>query len=130
MKKLTILAAVFIAFIGISITDINAQSQEQDKEIRYNVRFAKGKTSSVLKRKIPLGTTHLYTLRAKKGQDIKVILTTGNKTSFTIYSPTDGIIEGADGETFWRGMINESGEYLIAIGTDKTANYTLEIYIK
>lgn len=130
MKKILVFTALLIAFMSISITNINAQSREQDKEIRYSVSFAKGKSGTVIKRQIPLGTTHFYILRAETGQNMKVILTTGKKTSFTIYSPTDGIIEGADGETRWNGTLNESGEYQIAIGTDKTTNYTLEIFIK
>ena len=129
-KKLLILTFALGIFVGFGIKNTNAQDRPMDKEVRYNVRFAKGKTSAVYKKRIPLGSTHLYTLRAREGQDMTVVLTTGNQTSFTIYSPTDGIIEGADGEKLWRGMLNESGEFLIAIGTDKTANYTLEIYIK
>jgi hypothetical protein len=130
MKKLLIFAVLLIAFIGFATTNINAQHRQQDKEMRFRVQFARGKSSSVIRKQIRLGTTHLYTLRAKEGQNMTVILTTGDRTSFTIYSPTDGIIEGADGETMWRGMLDETGEYQIAIGTDKTANYTLEIYIK
>lgn len=130
MKKLLIFTAILIAFNGVSTININAQSRGQDKELRFSMRFAKGKSGTLIKRQIPLGTTHLYTLQANEGQNMKVILVTGNKTSFTIYSPTEGIIEGADGETRWNGTLNESGEYQIAIGTDKTANYTLEIFIK
>jgi hypothetical protein len=129
-KHITYTIALFIAFITFSAINVSAQDRQQDKEIRYKVQFARGKSSSVIKKQIRLGTTHLYTLRAKEGQNMTVILTTGNQTSFTIYSPTEGIIEEADGETMWRGMLNETGEYQIAIGTDKTANYTLEIYIK
>jgi len=57
-------------------------------------------------------------------------LRNGRQTSFTVFSPINGIIEGADGETMWRGLLNESGEFLIVIGTDATADYRLEIYIK
>lgn len=130
MKKILIFATLLFAFIGFSNTNVYTQTRQQDKEMRFQVKFAKGKSNSVIKKQIRLGTTHIYTLRAKEGQDMTVILTTGNQTSFTVYSPTEGIIEGADGETMWRGMLNETGEYQIAIGTDKTANYTLEIYIK
>lgn len=102
-----------------------------DKEVRQTIRFARGKSSAVINKKIPLGTTHLYTLDARKGQNMTVILTiAGNQTSFTIFSPSDQILEGADGETMWRGMLDESGRYLISIGTDKTTNYKLEVYIK
>jgi hypothetical protein len=121
-----------IGFIVITFCfsfDANAQ-RPMDKEVRQTIRFARGKSSAVIKKRIPLGTTHLYTLSAREGQTMTVILTTGNQTSFTIFSPSDQIIEGADGETMWRGMLDESGRYLITIGTDRTANYTLEVYIK
>jgi hypothetical protein len=58
-----------------------------------------------------------------------VMLKTGKQTSFSIYSP-EGIIEDADGTKNWSGSLKQPGEYLISIGTDKTASYTLEIYIK
>ena len=131
MKKHILMTGLLAVLFGLSMTtDVRAQDRPADTEVRYNVRFAKGKSDAVYKKRIRLGTSHIYTLRAREGQDMTVILTTGNRTSFTIYSPTEGIIEDADGETMWRGMLNESGEYVIAIGTDKTANYTLEIYIR
>lgn len=130
MNKKLWLAAGFIAVIFCFSFNTNAQ-RPMDKEVRQTIRFERGKSSAVIKKRIPLGTTHLYTLSAREGQTMTVILTVaGNQTSFTLYSPSDGIIEGADGETMWRGMLNESGKYLISIGTDRTANYTLEIYIK
>ena len=126
MNKKFWLIAGFTALMFFFLFEANAQ-RPMDKEVRQTIRFAPGKSSAVIKKRIPLGTTHLYTLSAREGQNMTVILTVaGNQTSFTIYSPSDGIIEGADGETMWRGMLNESGEYQIVIGTDKTANYTLE----
>ncbi len=126
-RKIILLTTCLLAFSSVSV---NAQERGMDREMRFPVRYAKGKSSAVIKKRIALGTTHLYTLKAREGQNMTVILTTGNQTSFTVFSPSNGIIEGADGEKMWRGMLNESGEYLITIGTDKTANYTLEIYIK
>lgn len=82
------------------------------------------------KKQIRKGTSHQYRLRAREGQNMTVILKTGKQTSFTVFAPTTGIIEGADGETMWRGMLSETGEFLIVIGTDVTANYTLEVWIK
>lgn len=130
IRNFTIFAAVLCAALFISAPESNAQNRQQDKEIRYNLRFARGASSATVRRQIRLGTMHLYSLSAREGQNMTVILTTGDQTSFTVYSPTEGIIEGADGETMWRGMLNESGEYVIAIGTDATANYTLEVHIK
>lgn len=124
-RLIAVLAALMFCFSFEAVAQ-----RPMDKEVRQTIRFARGKSSAVIKKRIPLGTTHLYTLGAREGQTMTVILTTGNRTSFTIFSPSDGILEGADGETMWRGMLNESGTYLISIGTDRTANYTLEVYIK
>ena len=129
MNKKFWLISGFIAIIFSFSFEADAQ-RPMDKEVRQTIRFARGKSSAVIRKRIPLGTTHLYTLRAREGQTMTVILNTGNQTSFTIFSPSDQILEGADGETMWRGMLDESGTYLITIGTDRTANYTLEVYIK
>ena len=127
-KKFWLIAGFIAVIFGFSF-EANAQ-RPMDKEVRQTIRFARGKSSSVIRKRIPLGTTHLYTLQAREGQTMTVILNTGNQTSFTVFSPSDQILEGADGETMWRGMLAESGTYLITIGTDRTANYTLEVYIK
>ena len=129
MNKSFWLIAGFIAIIFSFSSDANAQ-RPMDKEVRQTIRFARGKSSAVVRQRISPGTTRLYTLRAREGQTMTVILTTGNQTSFTVFSPSDQILDGADGADMWRGMLDESGTYLISIGTDKTANYTLEVYIK
>ena len=130
IKKTYIFALIVAAVIGFSRTDADAQNRLPDKEINYNVRFVKGKASAVYKSRIPLGTSHIYKLRAREGQDMTVILTTGKQTVFTVYSINSGVLEGADGETMWRGRLADTGEYLIVVGTDKTTGYTLEIYVK
>ena len=127
IKRIVIFGVLAFGFFAVSAA---AQNRPIDREMRFPVKFAPGANSATIKKRIALGTSHTYTLRAKEGQTMTVILTTGKSTSFTLYAPTEGIVEGADGETMWRGMLNESGEYQITIGTDKTANYTLEIYIK
>ena len=130
IKKLWIISLIFVLTFGIFLIGTKAQERAQDKEIQYSVRFKKGKSGTVIKKQIPLGTSHVYTLRANQGQNMKVVLTTGNKTSMTIYSPSEGIIEDADGVKRWNGSLNETGEYQITVGTDKTADYILEIFIK
>lgn len=130
----TILRFWFFAVILMSVfafSPSNTSAQRlMDKEVRQTIRFAPGADSAVIRKQIRVGYTHLYTLRAEEGQTMTVILKTGDQTSFTVFSPSDGIIDGADGEKMWRGMLNESGEYLITIGTDATDDYTLEVYIK
>lgn len=127
--RFSFFAVILTAFIAFAPAETRAQ-RGMDKEVRQTIRFARGASSATIRKQIRVGYTHLYTLRAEEGQTMTVILTTGDQTSFTVFSPTSGIIDGADGETMWRGMLNESGEYLISIGTDATANYKLEVYIK
>lgn len=117
----------FLLMLCVFSSEINAQDRTT---IDQQIRFQAGKSSAVIRKQIRKGTSHQFRLRAREGQNMTVMLKTGKQTSFTVYSPTTGIIEGADGETMWRGMLNESGEYLIIIGTDVTANYTLEVWIK
>ena len=119
-----------IIMLGAFSLTASAQDRPMDKEIAYDLNLAGGSAMSTTKKQIKLGTTHVYKFRADQGRYVVVMLKTGNQTSFTIYSPTEGIIEDADGQHNWSGPLKESGEYLISIGTDKTANYTLEIYVK
>jgi hypothetical protein len=115
-----------LTFCGFS-----SEAKAQDvTTVDQKVVFKRGSSSTIIKKQIRKGTSHQYRIRARQGQNMTVILTTGKRTSFTVFAPTEGIIEGADGETMWRGMLNESGEYVVVIGTDITANYKLEIYIK
>ncbi len=107
----------------------NSQNRAQDREIRQEIRFARGSNSKIIKKQIRRGFSHTYTLRAKRGQRMQVVLTTRGETSFTVYSPS-GVIDEADGVKNGRGDLDESGEYQITIGTDTTTNYTLEVAIK
>jgi hypothetical protein len=125
-RRFTVLSLFLLMLFVFSF-----EAKAQDKmTINQKVTFKRGANSTTIKKQIRKGTSHQYRIRANEGQEMTVILTTGKRTSFTISNLTDGIIEGADGETMWKGMINRSGEYFILIGTDVTANYTLEIYIK
>lgn len=107
----------------------NAQAQDR-MTVDQRITFKRGTNSAIIKKQIRRGTSHQYRIRVREGQNMTVILTTGKRTSFTISNLMDGIIEGADGETMWRGIVNRSGDYYILIGTDATANYTLEVYVK
>lgn len=103
----------------------------QDKAIAKTIRFGKGRTSAIVKDAVKKGTSHEYKLRARGDQQMIVHLATGRRTSFTIYGPGGvGIVEGADGVKDWTSFLPETGEYIITIGTDVTAKYTLEVTIR
>ena len=57
-------------------------------------------------------------------------LATGKRTSFTLSAPSGDTLEGADGVKDWSGELPETGDYVIQIGTDTTAAYTLEVTIR
>jgi hypothetical protein len=58
-----------------------------------------------------------------------VYMRTGNRTSLTISERETGILEGADGVRQTLVELPATGEYVIQIGTDATADYTLEVTI-
>lgn len=107
-----------------------AQCRGTDRVIPKQVRFPRGRTTAVIKETIRLCTGHEYRLRARAGQTMTVHLATGNRTSFTVNTPAGDTPEGADGVKDWSGELPETGEYIVNIGTDATAAYTLEITIR
>ena len=106
-----------------------AQCRTRDKTIVKQLRFARGRTTGVVKDTIRLCTSHEYRLRARAGQTMSVHLATDGPTIFTVYAPS-GPVEGADGVSDWSGELPDSGQYTIAIGTDATARYTLEVTVR
>lgn len=98
--------------------------------LEKTIRFKRGSISGVASGQIRRGETHRYHVGAREGQKMAVVLKTGNKTSFTVYGRQTGILEGADGVKQAVVELPESGDFLIEIGTDATANYTLEVAIK
>lgn len=123
-----LLAATFLSFTFVAAAQT---TRPQDKvTLEKTIRFRRGAISAVVTGKIQLGATHRYYVNAREGQRIAVVLKTGNKTSFTIYGQQTGILDGADGVKQAVVELPESGDFLIEIGTDATANYTLEVAIK
>ena len=107
-----------------------AQCRGTDRVIPKQVRFQRGRTTAVIKGTVRLCTGHEYRLRASAGQTMSVHLATGKRTSFTVYTPAGDTPDGADGVKDWSGELPETGEYIINIGTDATAAYTLEVTIR
>src|ERR1044072_7757397 len=101
-----------------------------DRNFTKQLKLARGATTAVIKDTVRLCTAHEYNFRAMGGQSMTVHLATGTRTSFSIYAPTGDIIENADGVKDWSGSLPETGQYIIHIGTDATAAYTLEVTIR
>jgi hypothetical protein len=106
-----------------------AQCRGTDRAITKQIKFARGRTTTVIKDTVKLCTSHEYHLRARQGQTMSIHLATGKRTSFTLQSPS-GTIEDADGVKDWSGELPETGDYVIIVATDATAAYTLEVTIR
>lgn len=138
MRRLLLIIAVTFCAAGAgaaagvtsAATPAAAQCRGTDRVIPKQVRFPRGRTTAVIKDTVRLCTSHEFTLRARAGQTMTVHLATGNKTSFTLWTPTGDTPEGADGSKDWSGELPETGDYIINIGTDATAAYTLEVTIR
>ena len=104
------------------------QCRGTDRTIPKQIRFARGRTSAVIKDTVRLCTMHEYRLRASAGQKITAHLATGKRTSMTLLSPHGEPV--FDGTRDFEGEMPDSGEYLLQVGTDVTAAYTLEVTIR
>ena len=120
----------FIGFALILATFSTTQIYGQDRvAIDRQIRFQRGSISAAVRGRILRGTTHIYRVRARAGQEMAVYLNTGSRTSLTISGWESGVLEGADGVRQTVVELPETGEYVIQIGTDANANYTLEVTI-
>ena len=123
IKKIT-------AYALILTTLLTTPLRGQDRvTIDRSIRFNRGSISATVASKIVRGTSHIYRVRARAGQEMAVVLNTGDDTSFTISARSAGILEGADGVRQTVVELPETGEYVIQIGTDVTADYSLEVTI-
>jgi hypothetical protein len=127
IKKTT---AYGLLFTTLFMTLLTTPSFAQDRvTVDRRIRFRRGSISTVLSGRVARGTSHIYRVRARAGQEMAVVLNTGDDTSFTISGWSSGILEGADGVRQTVVELPETGEYVIQIGTDVTADYTLEVTI-
>jgi hypothetical protein len=122
---------IFIyTFLVLALANLSIVQAQDRVTVDREIRFQRGKISAAVSGRISRGTSHIYRVRARAGQQMAVVIKTGNRTSFTISALSAGILEGADGVRQTLVELPETGEYEIVIGTDATANYTLEVTIK
>lgn len=119
--------------VFLLIFDTASAGQEGGKQQR--VRFARGRTTAVLKGAVVRGTVDRYFLEAREGQTMIVHITSKEKNAvFSILDPEanalQGAEEGADTKD-WTGTLPHSGNYAIWVGpTRGNATYTLEVTIR
>ena len=111
-------------------TPAAVQCRHADQTIPKTIRFARGRTTAVIKDTVRLCTSHEYHLRARQGQTMSIHLATGKRTSFTLQTPSGDNVPDADGVKDWSGELQDNGDYTIIVATDATAAYTLEVTIR
>ena len=99
------------------------------------VRFARGSTTATLKNSVVRGTRDRYTLGARAGQKMSVLITSIERNAvFTIHTPSGDTLAGAgEGEdaSKWSGELPQSGDYMIEVGgTRGNATYTLKVTVR
>lgn len=121
-------AAVFFAMLLLAGGAFAVQ-----KGLTKRVRFARGRTTAVLKNSVVRGTADRYLLGARKGQQIIVHITSvENNAVFDIYTPQGDTLAGeGEDSTDWSGTLPQDGDYVIKVApTRGNATYTLEVTIR
>jgi len=124
MRKILIVTILLTVF-GVA-GSAYSQCRTMDKNLQKPLKVTRG--AAVVRDTVRLCTSHTFKFRATRGQQLSIKLTTGKKTSLTLMPPSGDAL--VDGGLSWSGRLTESGEYEIQIGTDVTAQYTLEVSIK
>ena len=122
----------FLLILSLTLIAI-ADAAQRGKVQR--VRFARGRTTAVLKGAVVRGTQDQYILGAHEGQTMIVHLTSREKNAvFAILGPDATALSGAEegtDATDWTGILPLSGDYSIWVGpTRGNATYTLEVTIR
>lgn len=103
-------------------------------QVERRVRFARGRTSAVLKGKIVNGEGVVYVLGAGRGQTLIANVSTTSPNHDVVFS-----IEGPDGaglmedvDTGFTGTLPKTGDYRISVGAieSQNASFTLEVTIR
>jgi len=125
-----------IALITILLLAANITSAQT--EITKRVRFPAGINSTVVKGKLPKeDMTHVYVLRATKGQRIKLSMTfTGRgDAEFSFKLPNgENVDEDSIINTVWEGDLPQTGDYKIRVFNPGkirgVTSYTLKIILR
>jgi hypothetical protein len=108
----------------------NIMSFAQDEETRIN--FGRGKSSAEVAGIIPAKRTHTYVLRVRKGQKIKIKVTSGSgKVDVDTSNLSAGQFEES-GVTSLNLPVDETGDYRIYVrnfGKTET-NYSLTVTVR
>jgi hypothetical protein len=123
-------ARAFLLAALLLVTALGATAQSNRT---CRVRFARGRTTTVIKDAVVRGTRDRYILGARAGQTLIVHITSlENNAVFDVYAPGGKrLLDGAQETTDWTGELPRSGDYVIEVGgTRGNASYTLEVTIR
>lgn len=103
--------------------------------VNKRVKFARGKSSTVISGAVIRGDNDVYTLGAKSEQKMTVkIISTEKNAVFQIQDPNGFFLDGAgegDDAMNWSGELPENGDYKIIVGgTRGNATYKLTVSVR
>jgi hypothetical protein len=127
-KRTTMRTLLTVTLLLLTTLAAPAQSDRTRR-----VRFARGRTTTVIKDAVVRGTRDRYILGARAGQTLIVHITSlENNAVFDIYARGGKrVLDGAQEATDWTGELPRSGDYVIEVGgTRGNASYTLEVTIR
>lgn len=125
MKKiLAFLLLTVCLTVGVSADGVNKR-----------IKFARGKSSSVISGAVVRGDSDVYTIDAKARQKMTVKITSVEKNAvFQIQTPNGVYVAGADegdDAMIWSGSLPETGDYQIIVGgTRGNATYKLIVTVR
>ncbi|MDQ4120167.1 MAG: hypothetical protein M3209_01710 [Acidobacteriota bacterium] len=104
------------------------------------VRFAPGKSSTIVSGKISAGDEKTYLVGARAGQTMSLDITEGganNDVVFYIIAPDGSLPMGSAGESAeydarWTGKLPKSGDYKVVVGAieSKNVNFRMSVEIR
>lgn len=95
------------------------------------IQFAPGTTSQTINGHLGPNEVERYALRALAGQVMDVRVTSAeDSVHLRVEAPNGASLEGqAEGETFWRGPLPFTQDYVIAVSSPQAADYELSVIV-
>lgn len=126
--------------IGLLVLTAASVVWAQWREKIIRVRIPSGATSAQYKDTLRGRISHIYVVRARAGQTMRVNLQAkeDDYISFQVRDPKGHVAESSNGDELgnsWENTLEQSGEYRISVGPPDTAdttdvsNYRIEITI-
>ena len=101
---------------------------------KKRIKFPSGRTTVILKGKATVDTSQVYVLRARKGQQMTLHLTSPNKNAMcTLFPPVGNPTGETSNVTDWSGELPQTGDYEIWVSAKKEGrdgSFTLEVTVR